>query len=158
MTNFGKSSGLFGSSDRLREELERVVERLRDGGGKALDAMGIRVGDWQPEVDVVETPEAVLVTLDVPAVCADSLDVQIAGNMLTIKGTRPEGETEAGWIVHARHRPHGSFSHSVPMPVPVNHEDLSAETSNGVLTVRLGKAEAAMSRTIPISHKSDQDS
>lgn len=155
MTDFGKAGGLFGSSDRLREELERVVERLRDGGGKALDAMGIRTGDWHPEVDLVETPEAVFVTLDVPGVAADSLDVQIVGNMLTVSGNRPETETDPGCIVHAQNRPRGTFSHSVPMPVPVSHEEVSAEINEGVLTVRLGKSEAAKTRTIPISQKSE---
>jgi HSP20 family protein len=129
MTDFGKTSGLFGSADRLREELERVVERLRDGGGKALDAFGIRTGDWHPEIDLVETPDAVLVTLDVPGVASDSLDVQIVGNMLTISGNRPVAETAPGHIVHTQNRPRGTFSHSVPMPVPVNHEEVSAEST-----------------------------
>lgn len=153
MSDFGKSGGMFGSSDRLREELERVVERLRDGGGKALDAMGIRPGDWRQEIDLVETPDAVLVTLDIPGVASDSLDVQIVGNMLTVKGDRPETENDPGCIVHAQNRPRGTFSHSVPMPVPVNHEEVSAEISEGVLTVRLGKSEAAKSRSIPISQR-----
>lgn len=154
MTDFGKSGAFFGSSDRLREELERVIERLKDGGEKALDVFGIRPGDGNLSVDVVETPEAVLVTMDVPGVNADDLSVQIAGNMLTVSGSRPEATTEAGWIVHARHRPSGTFERSVPMPVPVNHEEVSAEVQDGILTVRLGKAEQAKSRSIPINQKS----
>jgi HSP20 family molecular chaperone IbpA len=41
------------------------------------------------------------------------------------------------------------------MPVPVSHEEVSAEINEGVLTVRLGKSEAAKTRTIPISQKSE---
>lgn len=154
MTDFGKSSGLFGSSDRIREELERVVARLRDGGEKALDAMGIRSGEWQAQADVVETPDEVLVTLDVPGVDSGTLDVRIVGNMLTISGSHPVRAVDANWIVHMSNRPQGSFSHSIPMPVPVDHEDISAEVNDGVLNVRLGKSEAAKSRTIPVSSKS----
>lgn len=155
MTDFGKASGLFGSSDRIREELERVVVRLRDGGEKALDAMGIRAGEWQPQADVIETPDAVIVTLDVPGVPSAGLDVKIVGNMLTINGNHPMSDIDASWIVHVNHRPQGPFSHSIPMPVPVSHEEISAEVSDGVLTVKLGKSEAAKSRSIPVSSKAE---
>lgn len=155
MTDFGKAGGLFGSSDRIREELERVVARLRDGGEKALDAMGIRSGEWHAQADVIETPDAVLVTLDVPGVASSSLDVKIVGNMLTINGSHPMGDIDANWIVHLNNRPQGQFSHSIPMPVPVNHEEVSADVNNGVLTVKLGKSEAAKSRTIPISPRTE---
>ena len=76
--------------------------------------------------------------------------------MLTIEGSHPMTDIDANWIVHSRNRPQGTFSHSIPMPVPVNHEELSAEVSEGVLTVRLGKSEAAKSRSIPISQRSSQ--
>ena len=155
MTDFGKAGGLFGSSDRIREELEKVVARLRDGGEKALDAMGIRSGDWQALADVIETPDAVIVTMDIPGVDSGSLDVKIVGNMLTINGCHPKSDIDANWIVHLRNRPQGSFSHSIPMPVPVSHEEVSAEVSDGILTVKLGKSEAAKSRTIPISPKGE---
>jgi HSP20 family protein len=155
VTDFGKAGGLFGSSDRIREELERVVARLRDGGEKALDAMGIKPGDWHPQADVIETPDAVIVTLDVPGVASASLDVKIVGNMLTISGSHPMSDIDAAWIVHASNRPQGNFSHSIPMPVPVSHEEVSAEINEGVLTVRLGKSEAAKSRTIPVSPRAE---
>ena len=155
MADFGKSGGLFGSSDRIREELERVVARLRDGGEKALDAMGIRTGEWQAQADVIETPDAVLVLLNVPGVASKTLDVKIVGNILTINGSHPMSDMDASWIVHVSNRPQGEFSHSIPMPVPVNHEEVSAEVNDGVLTVRLGKSEAAKSRTIPISSRSE---
>ena len=155
MTDFGKASGLFGSSDRIREELERVVVRLRDGGEKALDAMGIRAGVWQPQADVIETPDAVIVKLDVPGVASASLDVKIIGNMLTINGSHPMNDIDASWIVHVSNRPQGPFSHSIPMPVPVNHEEISAEVDDGVLTVKLGKSETAKSRSIPVSQRGE---
>tara|TARA_R110002072_G_scaffold303069_1_gene492578 strand:- start:56849 stop:57322 length:474 start_codon:yes stop_codon:yes gene_type:complete len=155
VTDFGKAGGLFGSSDRIREELEKVVARLRDGGEKALDAVGIRSGDWQAQADVIETPDAVIVTLDIPGVDSGSLDVKIVGNMLTINGSHPTSDIDAAWIVHLHNRPQGKFSHSIPMPVPVSHEEVSAEVSDGVLSVKLGKSEAAKSRTIPISPKGE---
>jgi HSP20 family protein len=155
VTDFGKAGGLFGSSDRIREELERVVVRLRDGGEKALDAMGIRAGVWQPQADVIETPDTVIVTLDVPGVASGSLDVKIVGNMLTIGGSHPTNEIDASWIVHVSQRPQGPFAHSIPMPVPVSHEEISAEVNEGVLTVKLGKSEAAKSRSIPVSQRGE---
>ncbi len=98
----------------------------------------------------VETPEQVIVALDVPGVMGESLDVQIAGNMLTISGSRPALDAAAGNVVHSQDRPVGEFARSFPMPVAVDHNKVEAEVTDGVLTVRLAKAAQARSHSIPV--------
>ena len=154
MSQLGDESGsFFGSAERLRKELERLLERAKDQGERALDAIGLKPGLWQPAADIVETPEEVLVTLDLPGMTADQLSLEIVGNMLTISGTRSEQAAAPGEIVHARQRPTGAFGRSLPLPVPVDHDRVTAEMQHGVLTIRVGKAERAKTHKVPIAEK-----
>lgn len=147
-------SSLFGSAERLRKELEKLLDRAKDQGERALDAIGLKGGAWQPAADIVETADDVLVVLDIPGVTADHVSVEIVGNILSVSGTRTIDEPGSGEIVHVRQRLAGKFSKSVPMPVPVNHEQVGAEIHNGVLTVRLAKSEKAKAHKVPIVERS----
>lgn len=139
-------------AERFRHEVEKMVERVRDQGEKALDVIGVKgLTGWHPPADIVETSDYVIVTMDLPDVSVDALDVKLAGNMLSISGSRPEATTSSGSIVHSRNRPTGEFNRSLPMPVPVDHEQVAAEVSDGVLIVRLAKSAEAKTRSVPIS-------
>ena len=151
----GFASQFAGPAEKLRQEIERMVERVRDQGDKALDVVGLSgLTGWSPPVDIIETPEEIVVLMDVPGLSGDSLNVEIAGNMLTLSGSRPKAEPASGTIVHAVQRPAGEFVRSVPMPIPVNHEQISADISEGVLTVRLSRAEHAKTRQVPVTSRS----
>ncbi len=151
--NNDDSNGLFGSAEKLRKELERLLEKAKDQGEKALDAIGLRGGTWQPPVNLTESTEEVCVSLDVPGMTSEQLSLEIVGNMLTITGTRPEPQPAPGEIVHLRQRPTGSFERSIPLPVPVDHEKVTAEVHHGVLTIRVAKAERAKTHKVPINER-----
>jgi HSP20 family protein len=141
-------------AEKFRGEVERLVERLKDQGERALDSIGVRpFGVWHPAADIIETPEHVIVALDAPGVASESLDVQIAGNMLTISGSRSVLDAAAGNVVHTQDRPTGEFARSFPMPVAVDHDAIEAEVADGVLTVKLAKAAQARSHSIPVGSK-----
>lgn len=141
------------SVERLRTELDRWLEAAMAQGGKALDVMGLRNANrpWTPHVDLVESPEDVLVYVSLPGADPQSVEVTIAGNMLTIKGETPTLHTGDSVTVHLRQLDHGLFQRSIPMPAPVDAESVTAESQNGVLTVRLAKSERAKSRQIPVN-------
>lgn len=143
---------LVASVERLRHELDRWFEVAMSQGGRALDRFGIRMPERTPtpSVDVVETGDDVIVLADLPGVDPAGLDVSLAGNMLTIKGTKPVTPIAEGHVVHANERAHGKFTRSVPLPAPVNPEIVSAEARDGVLRIRLAKSERAKSRQIQI--------
>jgi HSP20 family protein len=101
-------------------------------------------------VDVVEHADRVHVTVDLPGVAPESIDVSIVGNMLTIQGTYAAVLTEGG-VTHLSERPRGSFKRLVPLPASVNSEDVRADSRNGVLQVSVGKVETAKPRKIPVT-------
>src|SRR5262249_10428416 len=103
--------------------------------------------------DLLETDDEVIVCMDLPGVDPQAVDVALAGNMLTIKGERPAPAPHPAQVAHVSERRRGNFSRSIPLPVPVNPEDVGAESRNGTLTVRLAKQQSAKARHIPIVPK-----
>lgn len=139
---------ITGSLEKLRQELDHWLGIARDKGEQALGAFGLAGAN--PPVDIVETPDKVLVFADMPGVDPMSADVTLGGNMLTIAGRKPGLPTGKDHVVHGRERGEGEFRRSVPMPVPVDPEAVSAEARHGVLRIELNKAEQAKPHQIRV--------
>ncbi len=105
---------------------------------------------WVPAVDIVETDGAFVATADLPGLGKDDIEVSVEDNVLTVSGERSfEHSTE-----DARHqrieRAHGSFRRSFSLPAGIDTAKVAAAFENGVLTVTIPKAEAAIARKIQI--------
>lgn len=151
--NEQRSEGPLKSSlERLRHEIDNWFETALVQGEKALGAVGLRGGDfaWSPRADVVETDNEVLVVLEVPGVNADLIDVTLVGNMLTVRGEKAPTPRDDRAVSHVTERSTGKFCRSIPLPVPVNPDQVSAEAKDGVLMVRMFKAERARARQIRV--------
>jgi HSP20 family protein len=142
--------------DKLREVVAGLIDVVATQGGKAIDTLGLRTGTRSaiPSVDVIETNDDVLVHVDLPGVDPKQVEILLTGNMLTVKGQQPAVEMAAGQTVHRHERTAGVFCRSIPLPVAVNAEQVSAESLHGVLTIRVGKAERLKARQIPVEVRS----
>ena len=151
------TSAMNNSIDRLRTEFDKLLGVAVEQGERALDKLGLFGNEavWIPRVDVLELAEQVQVDIDLPGVTAEEINITLAGNMLTVTGTRSTGTmTTAGQTVRVSERPSGQFRKSVPMPVAVDPEQVTAAVQNGVLTVMLEKSPTEKSRQIPIKDTS----
>jgi HSP20 family protein len=139
--------------ERMRQEVDRWLEAVRSTGERTLETLGLTGANRPatPPVDVIELPEEILVQIDLPGVSAESVELSLVGNMLTIAAIRilPEFPGEARF--HVRERAVGRFQRSVPLPAAVNDEAIRAETRDGLLTVTLRKAMPTVGRSIPVS-------
>lgn len=140
------------STRSLSSTLDRMVTLNR-----ALDQAfnGAWTGEsrvWVPAVDVVEKKDAYLFYAELPGVDASQVDVKFEQNVLTIRGTKSSAIAAAGndTRVYAAERVSGTFERSVRLPEFVDGERISAEFTNGVLTVTVPKAQAAQPRKIEI--------
>ncbi|MGH7618070.1 MAG: Hsp20/alpha crystallin family protein [Gemmatimonadaceae bacterium] len=144
------------STRSLSSTVDRMVTLNR-----ALDQAfnGARTGEsrvWVPAVDVVEHKDAYIFYAELPGVEASQVDVKFEQNVLTIRGTKQSaigtaGEGESRDVrVYAAERATGTFERSVRLPEFVDGERISAEFTNGVLTVKVPKAKAAQPRKIEI--------
>ena len=150
---------LTASVEKLRQELDRWLDVAVSQGGRALDAFGLRgEKSWSPAIDLIEQTDDVLVLVDLPGVAPSAVDVTLVGNMLTLKGKRPDRPQNSEETVHPAERPTGEFCRSIPMPAPVDPEQVSAEAREGVLRIRLAKTERAKPRQIPVQIGGQQQS
>ena len=108
---------------------------------------------WLPPVDVEETDDAVVVRASVPGFRSDEIQITTADGDLIIQGAHEdEAKTEAAEDsrYHVRERRAGRFHRRVPLPVRTTAAGAGARYENGVLTVRVPKAEEARAATIAI--------
>jgi|GEM_PF-97660 len=138
----------------LQTELNRLFDEYWNPArfapqGAASPAMDLEPANWTPDIDLVETPDAFVLTAEVPGVEPSSIDLSVTGNVLTLRGVKPADEeaTSSGVL---RERRFGPFHRQVALSGEVNFENVQAEARNGVLRIRLPKQEAARPRTIPV--------
>jgi HSP20 family molecular chaperone IbpA len=104
-------------------------------------------------VDVWETPTALHVEADLPGVVASDVDVQVQAAELTLKVDRRSDALEGErWL--RRERRAGSYARTLSLPAEVDPNAVEAELSDGILRLRLPKAERAKPRAIPIKTNS----
>ncbi len=107
-------------------------------------------GEIMPSLDMAETNDALEIRMDIPGIEPKDIHIQVSDHVLTIDGHRKEEREEKGKTFHRMERRSGSFSRSLTLPCHVKDEAVEAEYKNGILTVRLPKAEEAKARNIPV--------
>lgn len=108
---------------------------------------------WGPPLDVEETDKEITVRAEIPGVKADELQLSISGNSLVISGEKKASEEkkEQGYVYQERR--FGSFRREVPLPSAVDADNVEAEYKDGVLHVKLHKAQEALPKRIAVKGK-----
>ena len=103
-----------------------------------------------PAMDVHETADDIVVTAALPGLKADDVDITLTGQSLTIRGEFKEDENvERGQYLY-RERRFGTFQRQLQLPVRVQSEAASANFEDGLLTLRIPKAEEVKPRQIQV--------
>ena len=107
-------------------------------------------------LDVYATPEHVAVIAAVPGLGPEDLQITFDQGTVTISGTLPnvadsEEGKEATWYLHELQ--HGTFQRSVSLPFEINVDQAEATFENGILRLRLPKAEQAKPKQIKVNVK-----
>ena len=105
---------------------------------------------FSPTLDANETKYAFVVSLDLPVIEEDDLEVSLEGGALTISGEREHEKVADEETYYACERSHGSFSRSFVLPKTADAENVTAELKNGVLTVSVGKRPEAQPKQITV--------
>lgn len=134
---------------RMTELMDRLFDETftRSGYGPAsVEALSI-------PLDVQANDAEYVVYATVPGLKAEDLDVEVLGNTLTVRGEvfAPAADEKANWVL--QERAYGKFSRSVTLPAELEASRVEASLENGVLTLRLPKAEAARPKAIKIRTK-----
>ena len=108
---------------------------------------------FTPSFDVSETDEDIIVKAELPGVDPKELEVNLTGSTLTVKGEKKEEREQKTESMHRIERSFGSFSRSVTLPCEVKKEKIEATLKNGVLNLKLPKAESSKKSSIKIDVK-----
>ncbi len=100
-------------------------------------------------VNVRDDDDAFVLTALVPGLKADDLSIQVLEDVVRIDGRMSDNEGE--YLM--QELPTGSFRRELRLPAPLDAEKVEAKISDGILTVRLPKAESARPRTIKVVAK-----
>ncbi|KKL13507.1 hypothetical protein LCGC14_2525090, partial [marine sediment metagenome] len=108
---------------------------------------------WGPPLDVEETDKEFFVRAEIPGVHADDLELSMCGDSLVISGEKKESEEKKEKGYWYQERRFGSFRREVPLPSAVDADNVEAEYKDGVLHVKLHKAQEALPKRIPVKGK-----
>ena len=111
------------------------------------------IGSFSPAIDLEDTEKAYIVRSDLPGLEKDKINLTVTNNVLTIEGVRQSSKETADQNqgFYAQERSYGSFARSLPLPGPVDESRISAEYTNGVLTITLPKiAVPKTTQKVPI--------
>jgi HSP20 family protein len=124
--------------ERLRGRLGRLLLALQEASEMAAGEAG---ASWLPAVDLCESDSCVTVTVELPGVRAEQVEVALAGGELRVRGRKRKGAPR-GVISHlCSERSFGQFARTIQLRWPVRRDAATAELKDGVLTVRLPKLE-----------------
>jgi HSP20 family protein len=101
-----------------------------------------------PACSICEDEGTVMVTVEMPGVRKEDLEIKIEGNELVILGKRPESAPEGTYIL--RERRSGDFRKTFTLDESIDHEGVDGKLADGVLALTLKVKAAALPRKIAI--------
>jgi HSP20 family protein len=108
-------------------------------------------GDWVPAVDIYENEkQEVVIKAELPGMKKEEIDLRLENNTLTIRGERRRATDTRDEQYHRVERAYGAFSRSFSLPATVDHGKVSADYSDGVLTITMPMKEEAKPRQIQV--------
>jgi HSP20 family protein len=147
-------------SNLTRWEPVREMMTLREAMDRLFDdaftrPLSVRDG-WTmgtPAIDMYQTDNDVVVKASIPGIKAEEVQINVTGDVLTLKGEikQEEERTDRAW--HIREQRFGSFERSIALPTEVKSDKAEAVFENGILTITLPKADEVKPRTINIKAK-----
>lgn len=138
----------WSSFDRL-SSLRDEVNRLFDFTWPSRDS-GLFSG-WSPALDVFDDKDNFVVTVELPGLKKEEINLSVHDGVLTISGERKHERDEKDGGAFRSERYFGKFQRSVTLPAAVDANKVAANYKDGVLTVELPKAEEAKPKQITVS-------
>jgi HSP20 family protein len=132
--------------------LREAMDRLFDDA--FTRPVSLRDGSWSsPAIDMYQTDDEVVVKAALPGFKVDDVQINVTGDVLTIRGEMKHEEEKKDKAWHIREQRWGSFERSVALPTAVVADKANADFANGILTISLPKAEEVKPKTITVKAK-----
>jgi HSP20 family protein len=141
------------------EEIEHWLDRFMDDMWRRPFPSLFGLDRWlpirplsirMPSLDVYEEKDTVVVKAELPGMKKEDIEVNLAGENLTIKGEKKEDKEVKEDNYYRRERSYGSFLRTVALPCEVKSDEIKASFKDGVLEILLPKTEEAKKKAISV--------
>jgi len=140
-----------------RDPFDTFMVRMPDDFLRALNPRAAQAREhvssrvWSPAVDVFEDGDAIVIKADLPGMDQQNIDIEMNGDVLTIKGERLfEDEARRDNYIRIE-RQYGAFQRSFTIGIPIEAEKVRAAYRNGILEVTIPKAEVVKPKKVQVS-------
>jgi HSP20 family protein len=123
-----------------QRDMSRLFDNLRLLAPAQFPAMNIWAG-----------PDGAVVTVEIPGVVPEELDIAVHQNTVTLRGRRPTEQLAEDAVVHRQERITGPFTRNLTLPFRVDGDQSTAKFRNGVLRLDLPRPEADKPHKINVS-------
>ena len=149
MTRWDPFQDLRNAQEELAQMNPMLAQALglygqQQGSGRATTSA------WAPALDISERKDAYLVTVELPGVEADDLQLTLEDGLLTIQGERYFAHDSSEQQFHRIERRYGAFRRSITLPAQVQAEQIEASSEDGVLQIVVPKMEEAKPKRIQV--------
>jgi HSP20 family protein len=144
---------------RMMEDMDRLVSSFGLGGGMLAPFLGqdlftmgrgsqqgIGRSDlqtiWNPQVEAFQRGDQLVIRADLPGIKKEDVDIEIDGNVLTIRGERKQEYEDEREGAYRSERSYGTFQRSIQLPEGITAETAQASFNNGVLEISLSAPRA----------------
>jgi len=123
-----EAGGIADLQHRMEEMMERVLADVWSAGRVSRG--------WVPRADIYDTAEALHLTLEVPGVPREAIEILVQGRFLCVTGSRPEPRASECTRWHQMEIAHGRFEKVIELPGDIDPDGVSATYQDGFLILR----------------------
>lgn len=138
----------FNQMDLIHQEMNRLLDHF---AGSKPPQVRFSLPVWEPDVDVYETRENLVVVVDLAGVKESDIKMTVEGDVFTVEGVRGKA-AEAGErrAYHRMEISSGPFRKSIKLPVAVDTKSSQASYQDGLVEVVLPKAKRVVTRRVDV--------
>jgi HSP20 family protein len=137
--------------EQAQDQMDRMFAHALGLHGQWQGATGASTRAWAPALDIAERKDAYLVTVELPGVKLDDLEITLEDGLLTIQGDRHFAHDSSEEQFHRVERSSGAFRRSITLPAHVVADAVEASMEDGVLRMLVPKAEEAKAKRIQVT-------
>jgi HSP20 family protein len=143
MYMLAEDMGLIDTESMYANEMRRLQDKM----GRITEAMPMPYGNIKkPAADVVETDDEVIITMEVPGVSKEDINISLTCDELYVQAKKPAEPEEETGCVHKQERSYDMYKRMIKLPCAVKNEQSKASLCKGILKVTLPK-EITVTRT-----------
>jgi HSP20 family protein len=136
--------------ERAQNQMDSLFAHALGLHGQWQGATAASTRAWAPALDIAERKDAYLVTVELPGVKLDDLEITLEDGLLTIQGERHVAHDSSEEQFHRVECSSGAFRRSITLPAHVEADAVEASMEDGVLRILVPKAEEAKAKRIQV--------